>query len=273
MALYIDIHRNHHDATAEGVRQAHVSDLEAQEKYGVRYLKYWFNQKAGTICCLVDAPNKEAAIATHRDAHGGLADQIIEVESEMVEAFLGGQQVDDFDCVVDRGGRVDTAFRTVLFTDLEGSTSLTQRLGDDGAMQLLRTHDAIIRSALSASGGREVKHTGDGIMASFVQASSAIECAVAILRALAAYNAEAAEPIKVRIGLSAGEPVSEGNDIFGAAVQLARRVCDEGDAGRILVANVVRELCIGKAFAFQDLGERKLKGFEQPVRLHEVAWS
>ena len=73
--------------------------------------------------------------------------------------------------------------------------------------------------------------------------------------------------------MSAGEPVDEGQDLFGATVQLARRVCDSADAGAIHVANVIRELCLGKEFTFSDLGERPLKGFPHPVRLHAVLWS
>jgi class 3 adenylate cyclase len=272
MPLYMDIHRDQHDATPKGIRDGHLSDLEAQQKHGARYLKYWFNEKAGTVVCLVDAPSKKACIATHRDAHGNLPDDIIEVESGLVDAFLGGEPEDDIGCALNHDGGLDGAFRTVLFTDLEGSTTLTQRLGDEAAMAILRTHDAIIRSALNAAGGREVKHTGDGLMASFLSASAGIECAIAIQKALAAYNDGAAEVIRVRVGLSAGEPVVENHELFGAAVQLARRVCDVTEPGRIYVANVVRELCIGKRIDFEDRGEQSLKGFDQPVRLHEVTW-
>jgi class 3 adenylate cyclase len=268
----MDVHRNQAEATIESLHEAHISDLEAQERHGAKYLKYWYSAKARTICCLIDAPSKEACVATHRDAHGDLADDIIEVESGMVEAFLGGQAEDDLGCAVSRGGNFDSAFRTVLFTDLEGSTSLTQRLGDDEAMQVLRSHDAIIRSAIGASGGRMVKHTGDGIMASFVSGSAGIQCAISIQQAIAVYNEDSAEPIRVRIGLSAGEPVAENDELFGATVQLARRVCDAADAGHIYVANVVRELCIGKNFSFEGRGEESLKGFDEPVRLHEVIW-
>ena len=80
-------------------------------------------------------------------------------------------------------------------------------------------------------------------------------------------------PIRVRMGLAAGEPVEDSDDLFGAAVQLASRICDCAEPGAILVSNVVRELSLGKGFLFRDLGEVELKGFEQPVRLHEVRWS
>jgi class 3 adenylate cyclase len=165
------------------------------------------------------------------------------------------------------------AFRTILFTDVEGSTPLTQRLGDAKAQDVLRTHNSIVRDSLAAHSGTEIKHTGDGIMASFPVASGALACAVAIQRALAEENANAETAVRVRIGLSAGEPVAEEGDLFGSTVQLAARVCAKADAGQIMVSNVVRELAMGKGFLFADLGDFVPKGFEDPVHVYEVSWS
>jgi len=158
---------------------------------------------------------------------------------------------------------------TVLFTDIEGSTALTERLGDARAQELRRAHDAIVREALKGCSGSETKHTGDGIMASFPSASRAIECAVAVQRAIAERGDTT---LRVRIGLNAGEPVAEESDLFGTAVNLARRICDKAEPGQILVSDVVHQLAAGKGFTFADNGEAALKGFEKPVRLHEVRW-
>lgn len=163
---------------------------------------------------------------------------------------------------------------TVLFTDMEGSTALTQRLGDAGAQELMRVHNTLVREALRAYGGNEVKHTGDGIMASFASASRAVECAIALQKSLSAYCQEHPEaPLGVRIGLNAGEPMAEDEDLFGTAVQLAKRVCDEATPGQILVPEGVRHLVAGKGFQFSDRGVATLKGFEDLVRLYEVRWS
>ncbi len=162
---------------------------------------------------------------------------------------------------------------TILFTDIEGSTALTQRLGDAKAQELLRMHNTIVRDALRAYGGGEIKHTGDGIMASFPSASRALECAIAIERAVSERHAESVEAaLGVRIGLNAGEPMAEEKDLFGTAVQLARRICDRAAQGEILASDVVRQLAAGKGFLFSDLGETELRGFEDPVRLYEVRW-
>jgi class 3 adenylate cyclase len=161
---------------------------------------------------------------------------------------------------------------TIMFTDMEGSTSLTQRLGDARAQDVLRTHNTIVRDALKAHSGSETKHTGDGIMASFTSASKALDAAVAIQRTFTDHNESAETPIRVRIGLNAGEPVAEDEDLFGTAVQLAARICAHAEPSQILASNVVRELAAGKGVMFSDRGEVTLRGFEEPVRLYEVRW-
>jgi class 3 adenylate cyclase len=158
---------------------------------------------------------------------------------------------------------------TILFTDITSSTSLTQQLGDAKAQELVRAHNAIVRDALTKHSGSEIKHTGDGIMASFVSPSAALDCAIAIQRAVAA-GGDA--QLGVHIGINAGEPVAEDNDLFGTSVQLARRICDKASGGEVLVSDVVRQLVAGKQFLFADRGEIALRGFEDPARLYEVRW-
>ncbi len=160
---------------------------------------------------------------------------------------------------------------TILFTDIEGSTALTQRHGDARAQEALHAHNWIAREALRTYGGAEIKHTGDGIMASFASGSHAISAALAMQREFAAHNESHPEAaIRVRIGLNAGEPVAEEGDLFGTAVQLAARIAAHASPGRVLVSNVVRELAAGKGFLFSDRGVVVLKGFDDPVRLYEV---
>lgn len=162
---------------------------------------------------------------------------------------------------------------TVMFTDIEASTTMTRRLGDDGAQQVLHAHNDIIRQALRENAGTEIKHTGDGIMASFATASSALTCASSIQRAFDEHNERDPESrVRVRIGLNAGEPVAEDGDLFGTAVQLAARICSRAEPGQVLAANVVRELAAGKQFLFADHGDVVLRGFEDPVHVYELSW-
>ncbi len=164
------------------------------------------------------------------------------------------------------------AFRTILFTDVEGSTALTQRLGDARAREVLREHERIVREALKSHGGSEVKTMGDGFMASFSSATRALECAIAMQKAFAEHNETAEEPIKVRVGLNAGEPIAEDEDLFGTAVNLAARIAAKAEGGEILTSDTVRGLVAGKRFLFANRGDTALRGFEDPVRLYEVSW-
>jgi class 3 adenylate cyclase len=109
-------------------------------------------------------------------------------------------------------------------------------------------------------------------MASFFSASRAVGCALYIQQSFARRNAiNPEDAVRVRIGLNAGEPVAENNDLFGTSVQLARRICDRAAPDQVLVSDVVRQLVAGKGFSFQQLGAELLKGFEEPVALFNVS--
>ena len=276
MPLYMDIHNLPDGTTPEDVAKAHAKDVETQRKYGVEYSKYWVNEKAGKVFCLCDAPNAEAAEQVHREAHGLMPDKIIEIQPELAEGFLGGVETNTVGAAILPGGGADArdpGIRTVLFTDIVNSITLTQSLGDEEALVILGMHDAIVRDALSASGGREVKHTGDGIMASFVSAAGAVRCAIQIQRELEKHaQANPERPLKVRVGAAAGEPVEQNNDLFGSTVQLAARLCAHAQPEQILVSNAIPDLCIGKGLLFEEVGEVALKGFNYPVRAHAAAW-
>jgi class 3 adenylate cyclase len=255
-------------ATAADLAAAHAADVGVEQAHGVRYLTYWFDEEAGEVFCLAEGPNKEAVEAVHREAHGLLATSIIEVQPGPVESFLGPRPTHPVG-----EAYVDSAVRAVLFTDICGSTELTQRLGDEAGTALVREHDVIVRAALASHDGREVKHTGDGIMASFRSVFSSVEAAARIQSRLADRNLLAETPIDVRIGISAGEPVTEGEDLFGSAVQLAARLCGCGEAGSITTSVAVRELCIGKTLSFDAGRTEALKGFAVPVTVFGVSWS
>jgi len=273
MPLYMDIH-DVPGITPEALAKAHEMDVATQKKYGVEYRKYFLNPECGKVFCLVDAPSAEAAMRVHREAHGFVADKVIEVQPELAEAFLGGGKVVDGAVMLPDASseKIDPAVRTVIFTDIVDSTALTQRLGDEKGMELLHAHDGIVRDALAATNGREVKHTGDGIMASFASAVAAMRCAARIQRELGRME-EKGLPLKVRIGGAAGEPVDRANDIFGSTVQLAARLCAHAAPEQIVVSNVVAELCLGKGIPFQPLGEISLKEFDRPVHVHAVDWT
>ena len=268
MPLYMDRHEVPGVSAIE-VAEGHVRDVEIQDRYGVQYLTYWHDPKAGTAFCLARGPSREAVDTVHREAHGLVASQIIEVEDAMVSAFLGrvieppiGEPF------------AETAFRTILFTDIVGSTSLTQRLGDAAAMALLRTHDRIVRDALGTHNGREVKHTGDGIMASFNLVGDAALGAVRIQRAVAEYNATADRSAAAQgrpggggAGHGGGGPVRRGGPARRSPVR----------AGRMPMTSSARARCATSASAsgwrFVDRGEATLQGFDEAIRVYELVWA
>ncbi len=227
-------------------------------------------------------------ISSARDLASRIPDaRLVVLEGETPMPFMGDtdavlQAIDEFlgegeDAAPQAEPAEPGAFRTILFTDVEGSTALTDRLGDAKARELLREHERIVREALKAHGGSEVKTMGDGFMTSFSSATKALECAIAMQRAFAERSESAAEPIKVRIGLNAGEPIAEDDpdgrsDLFGTAVNMAARIASKAEGGEILASNVVRELVAGKEFLFSDRGETTLRGFEDRVHIYQVSW-
>jgi class 3 adenylate cyclase len=263
-------------ATRHAIADAHQKDLALQDRYHVKFLTYWFDETRSTAFCLIEAPNRETIERAHNDAHGSVPNEVLEVDSAVVDAFLG--RIKDpprVDASPGKAGEIpiDSGFRAIMFTDLKDSTLMTTLYGDAKALHLLHVHNALTRNSLNAQRGREIKHTGDGIMASFASVPDAVECAIAIQKAFTAYNQEHPEtPLFLRIGLSAGEPIEEHGDLFGKAVQLAARLCAHAEPGRILVDQVVLDQWRGKQLPFSDLGEVTPKGFDHAVHVYEVQW-
>jgi class 3 adenylate cyclase len=163
---------------------------------------------------------------------------------------------------------------TIMFSDIEGSTSINERLGDRDWMELLRAHNTIVREELKAHGGNEVKTAGDGFMVAFSSPLRAVECAIGIQRGFAAHNERHTEhPLRVRIGLHTGTPVVEGGDYYGKDVTLAFRIADEAQGGEIVISGRLRELIEGEsAVPFGGRREIGLKGLSGAHVVFAVKW-
>ncbi|HVL71054.1 MAG TPA: nickel-binding protein [Beijerinckiaceae bacterium] len=268
MPIFLDRH-DLSGLTAADIAEAHRKDLEVQERYGVKFLTYWFDQTRGTAFCLIDAPDIATAMRVHDEAHGDVARDVIEVDLSAVEAFLG--RVSDPPSGPDATADFDGALRTIMFTDIVDSTGMTARLGDARAVEMVRAHDSLVRRGLKDVGGREVKHTGDGIMASFDDAVAGVTCARAVQQAFDAFNLASAEKLRVRIGLDMGEPVADSNDLFGGTVQMAARLCQAAEPESILVSAAVRD-AVRSHFSAVESAPRQLKGFVEPVATFVVPW-
>jgi class 3 adenylate cyclase len=272
MLLAMPLYMDRHDApgiTPEELADLHTRDVEIQERHRVRYHTYWFDPTNGSVFCLAEGPTKQALEAVHQEAHGQLASTIVELDPNVpLNNFLGTLPQHPPGTPYEA-----PAMRAILFTDLSGSVEQTSRLGDEGHMALLRVHNKIVRDALESHGGREVKHTGDGIMAAFNSVASAVAFAISAQRAFREYNESSVDSLDVKIGISAGEPVTDDTeDLFGAAVQLAARLCAAAPAGEIMASLAVRELCVGKQLAFEDREAVQLKGIPEPTVAYRVSW-
>jgi class 3 adenylate cyclase len=269
MPIFLDRH-DLKGLTAVDIAEAHRKDLEMQDRYGVRFLTYWFDEARGTGFCLIDAPDAQTAMRVHHEAHGDVGTEVIEVDLSAVEAFLG-RVADPPPSGPQAEPSIDAALRAIMFTDIVESTAMTARLGDARAVEMVRAHDALVRRALKEKRGREVKHLGDGIMASFDDTAAAVECARSIQQAFEAFNLASREKLRVRIGLDAGEPVEDSNDLFGSTVQMAARLCQTAEPEGILVSPAVRDL-VAAQFDLAEFGPCTLKGFAEPVTPYAVAW-
>jgi class 3 adenylate cyclase len=189
----------------------------------------------------------------------------------LVNEFLGGLPPEQTRAA-ESAPRSIGGLRTILFTDIVGHTEMMQRLGDAKGRDVLREHERITRDLLKQHGGAEVKTMGDGFMASFASVTKAMDCAIALQRAFAAHTDSMPEPLHVRVGLNAGEPIEEDGDLFGSTVIMASRIAANAGTGEILIPEPLRHLLTGKSYVYADRGETMLKGFEDSVRLYEVRW-
>jgi DNA-binding NarL/FixJ family response regulator/class 3 adenylate cyclase len=164
---------------------------------------------------------------------------------------------------------VSDHFVTVLFTDLVGSASLFARRGDEAADAVRREHFDVLRNAVAEHGGREVKSTGDGLMVAFTSAVAAVRCAVEMQRATTATE----DALELRIGLDAGEPLPEGDDLYGTPVIVASRLCDSAGAGEILASDLVCRIAGPRLVEMvQPAGAMRLSGIAERVLVSRIEW-
>jgi hypothetical protein len=216
-------------ATFDDIRSSHVEDQKLESEFGLKFLTYWFDEERQTTFCLVDAPSPGRLTEAPSKAHGGVPNLIIPVDQQSVFSFMGRLADISVDQSPD-GREVDRGFRAIMFTDIVDYTATTEALGDARAMELVRAHNDVVRNALRQYGGNEVKHTGDGMMASFGDSNQALRGAADIQDRCRSNN------LSIRIGISAGEPIQEDGDFFGSTVNLAARLCDAAGPGEVYLS-------------------------------------
>jgi len=258
MPLYLDRH-DVPGASREETARAHAADLAISGEYGVEFLSYWHDPELEHVFCFARAARAEAVTEAHNASHGLIPSEVIEVSESDVVRFLGAVK-DPADA-----SEVTSAFRIISFTDLVGSTELLDRVGQAEYMVLLTEHDLIVRKALVRRDGREVKHTGDGLMVVFDLVDHALAWALDVAEAFAEHPT-----LEIRIGIAAGEPVDHDHDLFGAAVNTASRICSVAGTGQVFVSDVVHDLGVAAGFGFDTGSTVSLKGFSAPATVYRL---
>lgn len=251
MPIYMDIHIVP-GVKAQNVAEAHRQDLLHQDEYACKCMTYWIDEVRESIFCLIEAPSKEAVEEMHGKAHGLVPNKVIEVNTSIVESFLGRIYDPEAAQTVD-GLKVfsDPSYRILVVTRITDPVLLQYKLGPEKAAELLEKHNSITRKNLVQFSGREVEHGGNGFIVSFSSASRAVSCALAIQKELPDKEKEL---LGFAIGINAGEPIEKSEKLFGDTVQLAGAMCAISHSYQISVASAVKELVAkdfqtgGKAF-------------------------
>jgi len=196
--------------------------------------------------------------AQMRIVPGTLAPFIADLDS-VVEALVSFLTSDKYVSSV----QTDEELRTVVFTDLVASTEVLSRLGDDEGRAVFRDVESVTSELCVTHRGRLIKNLGDGSLLSFKSTQRALAFSIELQERM--YSS----PFGMRIGMAAGEPIQDDDDIHGAVVAQASRIADLGEAGEIIVSDAVRQLALGKGFSFETRGEVLLKGFDE----HTTVWN
>jgi AraC-like DNA-binding protein len=211
--------------TIEDIKRNHIADLKTQARYGVRFIQYWINEEAGLVFCMMEAPDKEACIATHQEAHGGMPCNIIELKGGDYEVFMGETKVNKFDLTENIEGGLDTGYRTILVAEIIS-------IRDDANRQ------KIFADIVKKFNGRQAGHMKGRYKVVFNKSDQAIACARALQQE---FFQQQHNETEIRIGISSGVPVTDHENIFEAAFQTADCLCHFTKDGHISVSSQVTQ--------------------------------
>jgi AraC-like DNA-binding protein len=231
MPLFMDLHKaSDYDVkpTVEEIKRNHIADLEVQHKYSVKFLQYWINEEAGLVFCLMEAPDKEACAAVHREAHGAMPCNVIELKGGDYMALIGeGVRKNEFDIVETADGRLDAGYRIIMVIDI---LSLNENVVPaENLLQLIKN-----------AGGQTLGRPASRKAIVFMPGAPFIHCALNIIKSMESH------PGEIRIGISAGEPVTDSRELFNDAIQSSNRFCDIAQNGQVLVASLALNLAGAK---------------------------
>lgn len=240
MPIFMDVHIVP-GVKARDVAEAHRKDLFHQNTHACKCMTYWVDEERENVFCLIEAPNKEAVIELHSEAHGLIPNKVVEVRTDVVASFLG--RIYDPESAIEEedGLKIfhDPSFRVLVFFTHEDPLVLEHKLGEGRAQQLLSFQKEIIRKKLSAFGGREAEYNRNGFIFSFSSATKAIEYALDIHENLSRAELAATE---FRLAMHGGEPIERSKFLFGDAIRYAENLSFIANKGQVIVSGLVRDL-------------------------------
>lgn len=241
MPIYMDYHF-FDEVTIENVKKAHLVDKQTQEKYNVKYHQFWVNEKAGTVFCLIQGPNADACEQVHREAHGAVSCNIIEVEAGLVELFMGKTHNVSHGVVYNGNGTVDSGFRYLLVVDIVEKTDVLNH-GDIQKFTIPEAPGKYSRHLIESCEGQKIKNLSDNsLIAVFKNVNQALECAVEIQRGFLTRIKQGEWNTEFRIGLSDGQPVTMKETIFEDAIDFSKHLSLISADGQITISNNIRKL-------------------------------
>lgn len=275
MPLFMDRHDSL-NATAKDLAKAHQLDIKIQGKFDCKALTYWYDEGKHIAFCLIEAPDKKAVEEMHRNSHGLVANQIIEVQSNLVENFLGrisdpaiSQSQEQFIS--------ETAFRSIMYINCNCFFLKTKSVNENqiGVNSILNN---LVRPAVKDFDGTEVKINSEGFMVSFTSVSKSIKCALKIQANIIDFNKEKDDSnVDMSIGLSAGYPVTTKKDFFGDTLLLAKRLSEVAIKGEIVISSELKnlfeeELDLTK-YSLKVVNPSEEKFLNQLMELTEKFWN
>ncbi|HZB14461.1 MAG TPA: nickel-binding protein [Chryseolinea sp.] len=229
------------EANARDVAAAHILDIKIQHQFCCKAITYWVDEDKGVVFCLIEAPDKESVRRMHEKSHGLIPNEIIQVNSDVVNAFLGRiKDPEHATAEPETNLKIfsDPAFRILLITKTLDARLLHHIVGKDRTEELLLLYSTIVREQSKNHGGREVYLKEDGFVISFTSASQGMECALAIQKKLLSI----AHIVRLRIGLHAGIPVTKNSSIFGDTIRFTQFLCSVSKDNQIITSSIVRNL-------------------------------
>ncbi len=249
MPIFMDVHTIP-GVTAKAVAEAHKLDLGLQEEYKCKCMTYWIDEQRENVFCLIEAPDKESVSTLHGKAHGLIPNKIIEVNSTLVESFLG-RIYDPSEASVTDGLKIfhDPSFRILLVTKITDPVLQKHIDGEEKTKERITNLNRIIRKNISVHEGREAEHHGDGFIISFSSATQAVNCALDIQKE---FSTEETEATGMKMSINAGEPIEKSNSLFGDTIRLAEYMCTVHGNSNICVSSSVKELVAKDLFQKKD---------------------